>query len=93
MLIFKDILAPMKICPGMHGKLNGPRTIVDGCSKLYSLWDHRSEYSSYDVFMFLKIVLKGKIHTFLKCIYYRAYIMVGIIIHFMCVKSLQLACN
>ena len=30
---------------------------MDGCSKLYSLWDHRSEYSSYDVLMFLKIVL------------------------------------
>ena len=25
---------------------------------------------------------KGKIHTFFKCIYYRAYSMVGIIIHF-----------
>ena len=30
---------------------------------------------------------------FFKCIYYRAYSMVGIIIHLMCVKSLQLACN
>ena len=37
--------------------------------------------------------VKVKIHTFFKCIYYRAYSMVGIIIHLMCVKSLQLACN
>ena len=36
---------------------------------------------------------KGKIHTFFKCIYYRVYSMVGIIIHLMCVTSLQLACN
>ena len=36
--------------------------------------------------------LKGKF-TLFKCIYYRAYSMVGIIIHLMCVKSLQLACN
>ena len=40
-----------------------------------------------------KVNLKVKIHTFFKCIYYRAYSMVGIIIHLMCVKSLQLACN
>ena len=37
--------------------------------------------------------LKGKFTLFLNCIYYRAYSMVGIIIHLMCVKSLQLACN
>ena len=54
MLIVKDNLTPMKNCPWVHGKINPPRTIVDGCSKLYSLWVHRSEYSSYDVFMFLK---------------------------------------
>ena len=39
------------------------------------------------------IFLKGKFTLFLKCIYYRAYSMEGIIIHLMCVKSLQLACN
>ena len=43
--------------------------------------------------IFITKYLNGKIHTFLKCIYYRAYSMVGIIIHLMCVKSVQLACN
>ena len=41
----------------------------------------------------IKFQLKGKFTLFFKCIYYRAYSMVGIIIHLMCVKSLQLACN
>ena len=37
--------------------------------------------------------IEVKIHTFFKCIYYRAYSMVGIIICLMFVKSLQFVCN
>ena len=44
-------------------------------------------------YKFQKSSIEGKIHTFFKCIYYRAYSMVGLIIHLMCVKPLQLACN
>ena len=43
--------------------------------------------------LYFEIPIKRKIHTFLKCIYYRAHSMVGIIIHLMCVKSLQYACS
>ena len=39
--------------------------------------------------LFHKVSLKGKFTLFSKCIYYRAYSMVGIIIHLMCVKFLQ----
>ena len=41
----------------------------------------------------LLMILKGKFTVLLKCIFYRAYSMVGVIIHLMCVKSLQLACD
>ena len=46
-----------------------------------------------NVFTNASIVLKGKFTLLLKCIYYKVYSMVGIVIHLMCVKSLQLACN
>ena len=38
-------------------------------------------------------IVKGIIHTFLKCIYYRVYSMAGIIPHQMFVNALLLACN
>ena len=60
-----------------------------GSEKLYKGTDQavRSRFCC------LHIHLKKKFTLFLKCIYYRVYSMVDIIIHLMCVKSLQLACN
>ena len=56
-------------------------------------WAKSGDRTLFNHITNLFLTVKGKIHTFLKCIYYRAYSMVEIIIHLMCVKSLQLACN
>ena len=73
---------------------NSSSNTIESFHKLRNEGCNLNEHYQYsDWLIALVTPLKGKFKIVLKCIYYRAYSMVGIIIHLMCVKSLQLACN